>query len=65
MSAELADLKCSPVANELTEYDLECFLSIGFTLHSDIILQTNQVTERLFSDGSSNLSQRKRTAGHL
>lgn len=45
---ELADKKCSPVANELTEYDLECFLSIGFTLHSDIILQTNQVTERLF-----------------
>lgn len=45
---ELAITKCSPAANELTEYDLECFLSIGFTLHSDIILQTKEIAERLF-----------------
>ena len=45
---ELAITKCSPVANELTKYDLDCFLSIGFTLHSDIILQTKEIAERLF-----------------
>lgn len=45
---ELTTTKCSPLANELTKYDLECFLSIGFTLHSDIILQTKEVSERVF-----------------
>lgn len=45
---ELATTKCSPVANELTKYDLDCFLGIGFTLHSDIILQTKEIAERLF-----------------
>ena len=45
---ELTTTKCSPLANELTKYDLECFLSIGFTLHSDIILQTKEVSERIF-----------------
>ncbi len=34
---------CSPLANELSEYDLKCFLQVGFTLHSDIILQTKEV----------------------
>lgn len=39
---------CSPLANELSEYDLKCFLQVGFTLHSDIILQTKEVKERWF-----------------
>lgn len=48
LANELDAEKRSPLANELSEYDLKCFLQVGFTLHSDIILQTKEVKERWF-----------------
>ena len=37
---ELENEKCSPAANELDTADIEQFLRVGFTMHIDIIAQT-------------------------
>ena len=45
---ELGNEKCSPVANELDAADIEQFLRVGFTMHIDIIAQTENDAERWF-----------------
>jgi hypothetical protein len=40
LANELENEKCSPVANELDATDIEQFLRVGFTMHIDIIAQT-------------------------
>lgn len=48
LANELGNEKCSPLANELDATDLEQFLRVGFTMHIDIIAQTEIDTERWF-----------------
>lgn len=48
LANELGNEKCSPVANELDAADIEQFLRVGFTMHIDIIAQTENNAERWF-----------------
>ena len=48
LANELGNGKCSPVANELDAADIEQFLRVGFTMHIDIIAQTENDAERWF-----------------
>ena len=48
LANELENEKCSPVANELDATDIEQFLRVGFTMHIDIIAQTENDAERWF-----------------
>ena len=48
LANELGNEKCSPVANELDAADIEQFLRVGFTMHIDIIAQTENDAERWF-----------------
>lgn len=48
LANELGNEKCSPEANELDAADIEQFLRVGFTMHVDIIAQTENDAERWF-----------------
>lgn len=48
LANELGNERCSPVANELDAADIEQFLRVGFTMHIDIIAQTENDAERWF-----------------
>ena len=45
---ELEGEKCSTVSNELGEYDIRAFLNVGFSIHSELIAHTNDLSERWF-----------------
>ncbi len=45
---EFGDAKCSTVSNELDEYDIQAFLNVGFSIHSELIAHTNDLSERWF-----------------
>ena len=38
----------SPLSNELDEYDLQAFLKVGFSIHSELIAHTQDLSERWF-----------------
>ena len=44
----LGEAKCSTLSNELDEYDLQAFLKVGFSIHSELIAHTQDLSERWF-----------------
>lgn len=48
VSNESDAAKCSTLSNEFDEYDLQAFLQVGFSIHSELIAHTKDISERWF-----------------